>query len=561
MPVRPLAFAAMMLAAVVSRADDAAVPASSVDALFAAYAQPGSPGVAVGVYRGGRIVFAKGYGLADLESGAPITPRTQFHIASVSKQFAAFAIALLAREGRIDLDADVRRYLPWFPDLGHRITARELVHHTSGLRDQWSLFEMGGRELRDVLRQQQVVELVKRQRSLNFEPGTDFLYSNTGYTLLAELVRAVSGRTLRQFTAERMFAPLGMRRTFFYDDVRELVPGRANSYEREAGGPWMRSLLNYDTVGATSLFTTIEDLAHWAGNFGRPVVGDAALIAEISRSGALTDGTPVRYGFGLSDLPQDGRKAVSHSGSDAAFLSYFVYYPEHDFAIALLANCDVDLVGKVNAIASVYLPPVAPEGVSQGTVSSGAAAPDAATLDALAGVYVQPHQSALVLERRDGRLLAREGGYPRVSELVFSADGRFRFREFARGAYRPVRAPDGRISGLQFEPLSGLPARTLKRVERVTSGAGQLARLTGDFYSAELDITYTFSVEGGQLVARNLRFAEPIRFIQVSADQFDSLSFTLDSVTFERDRSGRAVAVELNANRAYGLEARRVVAP
>src|SRR5690606_10763341 len=152
------------------------------------------------------------------EAGTPITPRTQFHVASVSKQFAAFSIALLAREGKVDLDADVRTYLPYVPDFGRKITVRHLLLHPSGLRDQWSLFEIGGRSLDDRLRQAQIVNMVARQRALNFDPGTRYSYSNTGYTLLGEIVRAVSGQSLREFAGERIFRPLGMDDTFFFDD-------------------------------------------------------------------------------------------------------------------------------------------------------------------------------------------------------------------------------------------------------------------------------------------------------------------------------------------------------
>src|SRR5690606_8595398 len=156
---------------------------AAIDALFEAQTRPGNPGAAVGVYHHGQLAFAKGYGLADVEAGTPITPRTQFHVASVSKQFAAFSIALLAREGKVDLDADVRTYLPYVPDFGRKVTVRHLILHTSGLRDQWSLFEIGGHDLDDRLRQAQIVNMVARQRALKFDPGTRYSYSNTGYTL------------------------------------------------------------------------------------------------------------------------------------------------------------------------------------------------------------------------------------------------------------------------------------------------------------------------------------------------------------------------------------------
>lgn len=187
----------------------------AVDAVFAEY-RPDAPGAAVSIYQGGKLIFSKGYGLADLEAGTPLTARTPIHVASVSKQFTAFAVALLAREGKADLDADVRTYLPWMPQFSEGIiTVRHLILHTSGLRDQWALFTLGGQEMQSRLRQQQIVNMVARQRSLNFTPGVEYSYSNTGYTLLAEVVKAVSGQTLREFTTEHMFKPLHMDSTFF----------------------------------------------------------------------------------------------------------------------------------------------------------------------------------------------------------------------------------------------------------------------------------------------------------------------------------------------------------
>lgn len=182
-------------------AADAPSRGAAVDALMSRHTKPGAPGAAVGVYRGGKVIYAKGFGVADLETGAPITTRTPFYISSVSKQFTAFAIALLASEGKLDLDADIRRYLPWFPGLGHTITTRHLVHHTSGLREQYELVMLSGRDLHDLVTQPQMLKLIARQRALNFVPGTDFQYNNTSYTLLAEIVRAVSGQDLRMSSA------------------------------------------------------------------------------------------------------------------------------------------------------------------------------------------------------------------------------------------------------------------------------------------------------------------------------------------------------------------------
>src|SRR5690349_8472502 len=208
----------------------------AIDALFAAEDTSTTPGCALGVVRDGGIVYARGYGLANLEYAIPITPRTIFHVASISKQFTAFAAILLAQEGALSLDDDIRRYLPELPDFGATITPRQLAHHTSGLRDQWELLHLAGWRWDDVMTTEDILDLARRQRELNFAPGSEYAYCNTGYTLLGQIVARVSGMPFRAFCEQRIFQPLGMRSTHFHDDHTEIVPGRAYSYHPRDGG-------------------------------------------------------------------------------------------------------------------------------------------------------------------------------------------------------------------------------------------------------------------------------------------------------------------------------------
>ncbi len=231
-----------------------------IDALFTEHDAWDRPGLAISVVRDGDLQYARGYGCANLEYDIPITPATVFHVASVSKQFTSFSIVLLAEEGKLALDDDVHKYLPDdVPDFGPTITLRHLMSHTSGIRDQWALLAMAGWRLDDVITREHILKLMRRQQDLNFEPGAEYLYSNMGYTLLAEVVAKVSGQSFREFTAERIFKPLGMTHTHFHDDHEEIVPNRAYSYAPDGDG-FHKSVLSYANVGATSLFTTAEDL-------------------------------------------------------------------------------------------------------------------------------------------------------------------------------------------------------------------------------------------------------------------------------------------------------------
>src|SRR5678809_1133524 len=205
--------------------------------------------------------------MANLEYGIPITPETIFHMASVSKQFTAFSIVLLEKQGKLKFDDDIRKYLSWFPDMGKTITIRNLLNHTSGVRDQWQLLAISGTRLDDVITQDHIIKILSKQQALNFKPGEQYSYSNSGFTMLAEIVRSVTGQSLRQFTDSAIFKPLGMVNTHFHDDYEEIVKNRSYSYYRTDSIHFAKIILSYSNAGATSLFTNLNDMSKWIMNF------------------------------------------------------------------------------------------------------------------------------------------------------------------------------------------------------------------------------------------------------------------------------------------------------
>jgi CubicO group peptidase (beta-lactamase class C family) len=436
-------------------ASDSASLAREVDALFQRWHRPDSPGAAVLVVRDGKVVHLRGYGMANLEHGVPMAPSTVLDVASVSKQFGAMAVALLEADGWIGLDDPVRRHLPELPEWGDRITLRHLVHHTSGLRDWPGTLGIGGWDFQDVISFSQILRMAERQEDLNFPPGSDYAYSNTGYNLLAEVVARVTGQSFREWTEERMFRPLGMTRTHFHDDHTEVIRDRADSYAPRPEGGYRRVTNNLTALGSSSLHTTVEDLARWIANFDDPVVGDPSVIARVHERGVLGGGDTITYAFGQVVESYRGLPRVSHGGSWAGFRSVLHRYPGRGFAVAILGNTAEMVPSRLaEEIADLYLaehlglPPeeqsAAPAGRPSGT-GEDPWAPGVADLAEYEGRYEGRELDTWYhLQVRGGVLVAR---HFRTGDRPLNPWGPDRFEAPGLGEVRFLRDEVGRVIG------------------------------------------------------------------------------------------------------------------
>jgi CubicO group peptidase (beta-lactamase class C family) len=466
-----------------------------VDRVFEAWRgnDADGPGCAVGVSRNGEVLYERGYGMANMETGTPITPSSIFHVASVSKQFTAMAVMLLARDGKLSVDDDVRKYLPEIPDYGTPITIRHLLTHTSGLRDQWALLRLArGRFEENRITDADVLDIASRQRDLNFIPGAEYVYSNTGYTLLALIVRRVSGKSLRDFSDERIFKPLGMTKTHFHDDYTMLVPGRTSAYARRGNG-WRVSVPNFDTYGATSLFTTVGDLLKWEANLESPTVGDSALFREMEAPGRLTSGDTIGYGFGLSASRYRGARVVGHGGADAGYRSYVGRFPEHGLAIAIACNASTANPGALaNGVADAYLGGTLAANVSE--VAPRGVPVSAAALQRRAGVYFQPttHQ-VIELTMRDGRLIGGRNGGP---TLVPLSESRFRVGN------NELMFAGGENAGFEMRDLVGGRPVTFHRRQPAEISAESLAAYAGEYFSEDVNAQYVVTASDSGLSLR-----------------------------------------------------------
>jgi CubicO group peptidase (beta-lactamase class C family) len=553
--IRAAQAAAMVIgaAALVSAGPAAAQPAPSATAPSAAAMAPEAraealltaftaekPGLSVLVARGGRVVFERTVGAADIEHGAQVTPSTRFHVASVSKQFTAFAIMQLARAGKVDLDADIHTYLPELADYGAKVTVSDLVHHTSGLRDQWELEILSGTPIEGLIRQKAVLAMAASQKGLNFPPGTDFRYSNTGYSLLAEIVARASHQTFRQYMAEHVFAPLKMDDTLIYDDASEMLPGRAMSYAPGLDGKIRLARLNYATYGATSLHTTARDLLKWSRELMHPAVFDPALVHAVEETGHLRDGRPLNYGFGMMRDTVGGHAALTHSGADAGFRAFIASFPAEDATVVVLSNgvADVSRIGE--SLTRIFLGGDAP-------ATTSSEPQDPARLARLAGYYVSPWGPGLELKVADGKLYGLTGGLARQPAGLLPGGG------FYLGAPANVFSvrPDGGM--FQRAPTGGVELN-YRRVSRVTPSAAGLKALEGAYRSDELDVTYRISAVGDHLRLTSLR-SDPLDVYAADADHFENLQVRIGIL---RDGNGKVTGFEVSTGRIRGLAFKKV---
>jgi CubicO group peptidase (beta-lactamase class C family) len=515
---------------------------SEVDEIFSEWDRPDSLGCALAVLKEEEIVYKRGYGMANLEYSIPITPTTIFHVASVSKQFTAFAVALLAQEGKLSLDDDVREYIPNLPDFGETITVRHLIHHISGLRDQWELLVAAGWRMEDVITTEDVLELLRGQKELNFKPGSEYLYCNTGYTLMALIVERASGKPFRDFCAERIFKPLAMESTHFHDDHRMIVQNRAYSYSRREEGGFQHAVLSYATAGATSLFTTVEDLARWDQNFYEAGIGGKAVIEQMLSRGVLNDGEQIVYAFGLNITEYRGLRVIEHSGGDAGYRSHLMRFPEQHFSVVILCNLATMKPSELaRRVADLFMADAFPEE----KVLEEIIELSEEQLASKAGVYYNVATSLTCrLEMRDGKLVIAVGsGF----ELLPLAENHFRQAE-SPTEFRFTRSEkDGRLQ-LHQVIGSGKPI-VYEAVEPITLTAEEKAAYIGNYYSPELDIGYKVGFREDQLVLSRRKYGKTTMLTTIP----DGFSADGINIFFSRDKENNITGFRISSGRIRNL--------
>lgn len=524
----PFALAAAAGAPAVHAADLTA----RVDAAFASFG-PATPGCAVGVSTDGAIALTRGYGMADLERDVPITPDTIFEAGSVSKQFTAAAVLMLARDGKLSIDDPVRRYVPELPDYNVPLTIRNLLNHTSGLRDWGALEAVAGwpRTTR-VNTHAHVLEVVKRQRALNFTPGTHWSYSNTGYNLAAIIVQRVSGQSLADFTRARIFEPLSMTRTSWRDDHTRIVKGRAQAYEF-VDGAFHLEMPFENVYGNGGLLTTVSDLLRWTAGLAAGRIGGAGFLAEMEKAVSFS-GDPTRgYGLGLMMDTRRGARQVDHSGSTAGYRAHLATYPDQRVSVAVLCNGgNAGATARAYQVADLFLAErttLAPAPEVKHTLTSEETA-------RVEGLYRSTLSGAFVSFIHDKNGVRVEGGGPLLAQTAT--------RFLTPGGQSWEFDGNGARSADRYDVV------TYVRVPPATPSATELVELVGEYASGEAGVTIGVAAEGDSLVMTRSPDTR-MRLRPVYKDAFETPM--LGVIVFRRDAAFRVAGLSVSQERIWDL--------
>lgn len=524
-----------------------------LDSIFAEWNRPDSPGCGVGVSRDGRVVYERGYGMADIERRVPIGADSVFPLASLSKPFTAMSILLLAQQKRLSLDDEVRHYVPEWRYRQHPITIRQLLTHTGGLRDVFLLEQLASPVSPRGDVNEKLLGLLAQQRGMNFVPGTEVQYSNGGYNVLGGIVRRVSGQPLRAFAEANIFRSLGMTATHVHDDPARTIPNRVSSYTNDGDGFKSVCAECSGIVGNAGMFSTVRDLLRWAQNLAEPRVGDSTLIAAM-QTPATPAGPMGQWSHGLQVGDHGGRRTVGHAGGDRGIATNLTRYLAEGLAIVVLCNTNAPAVELTRRVADVYLEPGAEStGHSPGSVSAAVTLSPAA-LASKTGRYGDAEAAAadalvdVVVE--NGQLVAVLGSGDRMPLAPASAE-RFTIPGLPV-AVTFLPGPNGRPRAMEIVGVAATPA-VLPRVEPFTPEDRDLRAAAGSYANVDLDVTYTLVPGGGTLILQRSG-REDVRLAPLFRDTFEGFNI----VRFARDGRGAVTGFDYHSTGVRRLRFDRV---
>ena len=525
---------------------------NQIDKIFQNWDQAETPGGALGIIKDGKLIYSKGYGYGDLEHDIKLTSKSVFYIGSVSKQFVTFAVLLLEEQGKIGLDDKIQKYLPDFPEYEAPLTIRHFIHHTSGVRDYLTLMYLKGRNYLDHIEEEQVYDLIKSQKELNFTPGDRYLYSNSCYFMLAMIVEKAAGESLRSFAQKNMFEPLGMNQTLFYDDNRDLIKNKVFSYEPKQGGGFNNLIMRFDLVGSGGVYSSVEDLLLWDRNFYDNKLGKGGpdIINKMHEEGLLNDGTSSGYAFALNNGEYKGLRTVSHGGALAGYRAQLMRFPDQNFSVVILANRgDANPTAMSYRVADVMLKDffVEEEEVEEETPIVAKDDPATFTFDELIGSYqIQPGVVIDISVKNDSLHILQkwnEVGYT----IYHTSSDNYEIPNNENIQFAFGNLENGKVQSLLIMQ-NGNPTKATRR-DTAANSKINLNDYVGKYYSEELDATSQIFIENDKLMIK------PPNSTAVEMELSEKDIFVVDGtvVRFEREEN-MVIGCRVDAGRVQNLK-------
>lgn len=520
-----------------------------IDDFFKKWDKKNEPGCVAGVVKDGNLVYAKGFGLANVEAGMHNTPKSKYYLCSVSKQFAGYAVSLLVGQGKIKETDDIRHYLPW-ANFGKKITVINLLNHTSGIRDDIGLSTLTGLGTDGMLSNDFALELLKKQRSLNFNPGEKYEYSNSNYVLLAEIVKQASGLPFREFVERHIFKPLGMSDSYFIDNPGELLSNRAESYVQN-GNKFEHSQHNVYTMGDGGMFSTLEDMAKWITNFYEPKAGTAADIERFSTPGKLDNGKVLNYAFGISAETDRGQLRLFHNGGLAGYRTLLVVYPKLRLGFLVFGNGgDGEVFNKLNQMVDLFVPRPSPQDKQQAALPVDSAK----TLLANESASKQWEGSYMAANGYSMNFVVRDGRFWMTDKNLLVAESETTYHQLQRPAVKYTFSKNAQKNNVTLRLTSPALAEPMELEKLVATNlnAAQLNAYTGLYYSEELDCSFSITLAGKQLMIKNAQRA-PVNVTLLSAEHISTEYDFLRHLLVRRDARNKIVGFELNSGNIMHL--------
>jgi len=521
----------------------------AIDSIFSEWNKAGVPGCALGIIKDGELIYSKGYGLANMEYDIPNSASSVFRIGSTSKQFTAACILLLAEQGKLSFDNTLKSIFPDFPDYAERINIRHLLNHTSGIRDYLQIAQLKGFGEDDFFKDGDVMEWLINQTNLNFTPGDEFLYSNSGYWLLGQIVNKVAGKNMADFAHEEIFEPLGMSNTHFHNDHTQIVKNRASGYVPNGNDGYKISMTTLDMIGDGGIFTTINDIKKWDDAFYNSSVLSKEFWNMMTQKGVLNNGEVIDYACGLMISEYKGLNTIRHGGAFVGFRAELLRFPEEQLSIAIFANRgDANTTSKANQVADVLLKgKLADEDNKKSAKAENEAPAEEFQLNQLVGDYEIQPGFIVILSVKDDSINVLQKWNKESFSIVKTIGNTYHKPGENELSFTFSDLKDGQTQTLTVIQ-GGREIKAARKEEFDTAGIN-LNDYAGSYFSDELDVTYNFEVENGILKA-GIKNKKPLMECIIS--DIDQFAIKLGLIRFQR-KNGNITGFELDSGRVKSL--------